>query len=270
MKKYIPAILVVLLAIASCKKEQPNIVEHPTAGITLLDPNDNYPQPDIYDADGYFYFTGYNTIFSQDQQGTDAYFQGSYKGSDKCITIMEGTGYDKDSNWVASLEEVPCKSYLFRHSFYDVYGVDVIFTAGRSNPDAYVKEKMYMPEKLRLTSPAAANQMTISPGQVISWNTDTNNPKEDVLEINYDPLYDMNKGLAATDNTYSVIRKYKISNNLGTYTLKKSDFEDIPAGTYVNISVIRYNSKLHYDTYNNGRYVFVTGNTVTFVAKVVK
>ncbi|MBZ0099745.1 MAG: hypothetical protein K8F30_11700, partial [Taibaiella sp.] len=111
--------------------------------------------------------------------------------------------------------------------------------------------------------------LTISPGETITWNTDPKNPKHDVLEITYRPD-GLNEDLSKAGYNETITKKYMVHNTLGSYTFTTGDFADIPGGAYVDIDIERYNAQLYYHHENDERYIFSAGSTVHHTYLLVK
>lgn len=258
-------ILSLLLSATACKKEQADVVPQIPATVTELDPNDSYPAGTFDNADGFFNLTSFTTLAVQHFQKTEAQFTGSIKdGNDfKCIGILPSPVYDNEGNWVAQLAEKKCGSFSINDDLFDISGTNILFTTSAQTFDKVLRFHIYMPENIKITKPTFTNDLTIAPGQTMTWTTDTKNLSHDVLEINYNP--EQLENVKFSDNGYNKpIRKmYRVHNTLGKYTFTEADFAGMPKGAGIDIKLMRYTILERTDIETSKNYYIITGGSIS-------
>lgn len=261
-------IFTLLLAATACKKEQADVVPKIPATVTELDPNEFYPVHTLDNIDAFISLTSYTTLAVQYYQKTEAQFSGNLKiGSDNiCLGIPTTPGYNEQGNWVAQLAEKKCGSFSFNKDLFDIAGTNIIFSTTAQTFGKVLRFHIYKPENIIITQPLFTNDLTIAPGQTMTWTTDTKNQSHDILEITYDPGNGWNENLANAGHLQTITKKYRIHNTLGKYTFTQADFVGIPKGAHVDISLMRHNKLEHTDVETGKTYAIITGSMIVYSA----
>jgi|GEM_PF-6131656 len=268
--KLIHAILITTIALTGCKKEQPNIIPERGVATSALYPDANYPPvPERY-VNGYCSLYNFSTLASQDNFNRDAVFSGELRNgyNATCIGMNASSTPDNDGNIQAVLEEKKCGSASVNKDFFDIYGTDIVFTANAKAFGEVFRMKMYMPEKIRVTSHTYSQGLSISPGEKLTWNKDTRNPSHDVITITYDPDDFLNADFLASGYKARVVKKYIVHNSIGSYTFQASDFAGVPSGAHIDVDIDRMNVAQRY-TESHKVYQFSLGSrlSISFILK---
>lgn len=263
--KYIHIILLGLLSLTACKKEQQNIIPEQSSGVSELDPDTNFPFSTVSgQVDGYFSLNDFTTLASQNNYNRRAQFQGNLNkdGKSICIGIDNSPAFDKDGNWQTLLDQKDCKSFSVNKDLFDVSGANVVFTSNEKTFSEIFRVKAYMPARIMVTSHKYKQGLNFHLEETMTWTTDTQNPTYDVIKINYDPGEYGNEDFAKQGYNTPVVKIYQVHKSLGSYTFKSSDFEGIPHGAYFDIEIMRYNSAVH-RTQDHKVYEFSLGSKVS-------
>ena len=228
-------LLIVPMAIfAGCKKEKADVVS-----VAPIDAINDFKQMNAANATGYIVFHSYQSLASQCCPDNSTQINGWYLKTKFKKVCLGPVVY---ANNKIGYKEMPCENVNLHLNGVNPWGQVVTLTADlKTFGNTYAKD-FYVPQKLRISSPVFQEDATINAGATIQWNVDDTNPKEDIIELRYDP-----NGYGNESKGGESITKQKSAGHSGSYTITAADLADFPEGGYISILIKRYN----YITFTN-------------------
>lgn len=266
-------IFLLSVSLLGCVKEREDIIPAEPVGVKQLDPQSIYPSNPVQNADGYFSLTSYNTHASQDNDAfPDVQFSGILNNAEgqACVGLGKTPAYTEDGVWMADLVLKNCNSFSINQDLVNVSGTDITLRSAKSVLGSDFKMNIYMPEKVRILSPAFTNGQSISPGATITWTKDVDNPTGDVLVISYQPESFGNEFHAQNGYPDAIVKQYLIQNNLGAYTLSDEVLADFPNNSRISVEIRRHNSGLYYNYQTDKQYTLFVGHIVAASFMLIK
>lgn len=248
MKYSVCYILLLSIFLFSCQEDRDAA---PNEGQAMIERRANlvsaYQNFASQDTDGEVSIQSYKTLASSQEQGGTSY---------KVSAVFSD---DQNNPRNLGVLEVNDMSISYRDKYgyssqdaeiQNLYGRQIVASiknTGSTDPalrgQRVIEDSIYMPLELNISHPKSTNNILANSDAYVKWNADSKNQLGVLIVINYEP-----------EDTSNNVRRFLVSDDIGTYGFSRSDFEDIPNGANISVDVIRGDFNLIEDVSNNDLY----------------
>lgn len=263
MKKYIIIILAILpLGFIGCKKDKAsnNVSKSSIFKNTTLDPITDFMQTIRQPFEGNLVISNYTTMAMQATPCTCCQFRGGYSrklGGQVCLEAQVVTILGKQRvvyKQVACSDPIGCISH-------PIQGTTITLAADEETMGSAYEHDFYVPTDVHFNTPSFMEGLVLNNTTNLTWNTDEQNPKGDVIYIAYDPNSYENAGVR-TGYPNRVAKGIPLSNDAGSYSFSSEDFSSFPDGAHLQVYICRYNWEIFTDSTLQQDFLTLAGSSV--------